>query len=120
MEDFEVKFIYRVYNKTIEGGQLESIKDRVFEKYSDCVFSIGENTYWPVAPSDVDHLREKGILLTEMDGQQKLVTQEVIGTIFQDSYESATHVATDLQNVFPGEFAIMQIITNWKTEVFAK
>jgi hypothetical protein len=119
-DEFEVKFIYRVFNKTTEGGQLESIKDKVLARYHDCVFAEGTNTYWPVDPSDVDSLRERGILLTEIDGKLHLATQEVVGTLFRHTYEEASAIVTDIQHHFPGEFASMQVVSIWRTEVFAR
>lgn len=119
-DDYEVRFIYRVFNKTTEGGQLEEIKDKVTARHKDCVFTEGSNTYWPVNPADVQRLRERAILLTERDGEVHLVTQEVVGSILQDNYEDAEITITDLQTSFPGEFACVQIISNWTTEVFAR
>ena len=81
-EEYEVRFVYRVLNKTTEGYQLLEVKDKIFDMYQDVTWTDGENTYWPVDPKDVEDLREKGVLLTEIRGHLHLVTQEIIGTSF--------------------------------------
>ncbi len=117
-EEYEVRFVYRVLNKTTEGYQLLEVKDKIFDMYQDATWTDGENTYWPVDPKDVDGLRERGVLLTEINGQLNVVTQEIIGTIFRDTYHDACAVANHLQA--EGDFAVIKVTTTWMTEVFAK
>lgn len=117
-DEYEVRFVYRVLNKTTEGYQLLKAKDKVYDMYQDATWTEGENTYWPVNPKDVDGLRERGVLLTDINGQLNLVTQEIIGTIFRDTYDEACVVANHLRE--EGDFAAIKVITTWVTEVFAK
>ena len=117
-EEYEVRFVYRVLNKTTEGYQLLEVKDKVFDMYQDATWTDGENTYWPVDPKDVENLREKGVLLTEIRGHLHLVTQEIIGTIFRNTYQDAWAVANHLHA--EGDFSVIKVTTTWMTEVFAK
>ena len=119
MPAYNVKFSYRVYSRIHEREQLGKIRYQIESVYPKAIFGEELHRYWPVAPEQIDSLRQRGILITEKGDDLCMIIQEIPIRIKVESYSQGEQLIKELNLHFPNTFATMSVCAEWLTEIVA-
>jgi len=81
---------YRVFARQLEDANLriDDARNLLRERVPSLVFKAVTETYWPIAPEDLESTRDRGLLIVESDGKPHVVVREL----------AAVYTATDLDD----------------------
>lgn len=118
-----IQLVYRKYARQLEDSEL-SFED-IRRELSDVEpirsqFGEMDEVYWPIELSKVSEYEARGILVVESGNTRSIIVRELPITVLTDSYEDAERRLDKILEKFPNSFAVIQVLRNYLTEVFAE